>query len=302
MRPGPPPHTTPEHPYWTLASYRCGRHPLRSKLARAMPSRRTAPQPMSESPIDDRPLQRIRLEQPRRRACQRAQPGRHPGHRARATRWTASTWTACAIPGRQYSFDPEIHRAVERRPALDVTGRLAAGQPSQPGWPGTRPQVKAIRPHVNLSAAVWFTYKKTPAMTFATSQGYHDYLPGLAPVADGGLARRDGSHDLRRHLRQRHSANGSVCGRQPHRAAGQRPGVAGGWRGISPFEGIVDRIDYARHRRAGRRAFSAARWRNGATGMRSRPVLSAISRSCRKRFTAKTPEDAKSDLIHEELA
>jgi uncharacterized lipoprotein YddW (UPF0748 family) len=31
------------------------------------------------------------------------------------------------------------------------------------------------RPGIKVSAAVWFTYKKTPSITFPTSQGFYDY-------------------------------------------------------------------------------------------------------------------------------
>jgi len=77
-------------------------------------------------------------------------------------------------PGRQYSHDPETIAAWQdvvppvtlENWQRDYLSRWIARYNSE---------IKAIRPNVTMSAAVWFTYRKTAAMTFPTSQGYYDY-------------------------------------------------------------------------------------------------------------------------------
>ena len=96
-----------------------------------------------------------------------------------------------------------------------------------------------------MSAAVWFTYKKTAAMTFPTSQGYYDYfqdshrwlgegaLDALAPMIYGATFNSD--IDKWQVLADDHVA-----------VQGNRQVWLGIGAAITPFEGIAQRIAYAR--------------------------------------------------------
>lgn len=77
-------------------------------------------------------------------------------------------------PGRQYSHDPEslaAWRATTPTVSFENWQRDNLSR-----WIARyQAEVKAVKPDAKLSAAVWFTYKKTAAITFPTSQGYYDY-------------------------------------------------------------------------------------------------------------------------------
>jgi uncharacterized lipoprotein YddW (UPF0748 family) len=77
-------------------------------------------------------------------------------------------------PGRQYSHDPESLAAW--RTTTPVVSFENWQRDHLSRWIGRyRSELKGVRPNAALSAAVWFTYKKTTAVKFATSQGFYDY-------------------------------------------------------------------------------------------------------------------------------
>jgi len=148
-------------------------------------------------------------------------------------------------PGRQFSTDPDTLAAWEPLSPTLALGDWQRDHLSR--WIGRiYTEVKSIKPQVALSAAVWFTYKKTPAITFPTSQGYYDYfqdshrwladeaLDAIAPMIYG--ATFNGDIAKWKVLADDHVA--VQAGRQVWLGIG---GV------ITPFIGISDRIAYARN-------------------------------------------------------
>lgn len=183
---GAPPHTTPEHPYWTLANYHMdARHYDPSWRAYAVVS--GTPAPMGDARTN--PV-----------ACAEyiwasAGVDRVHEHNLAVMRDIVARYAVDGIhldrvryPGRQYSHDPETYaawRATRPPTSLEHWQRDHLSQ-----WMGRyREGIQAVRPEVTFSAAVWFTYKKTAAMQFATSQGYTDYYQ------DSHRWLRDGSVD-----------------------------------------------------------------------------------------------------------
>jgi uncharacterized lipoprotein YddW (UPF0748 family) len=93
-------------------------------------------------------------------------------------------------PGPQFSVDPESLAAYNAAKATFPTLSFGDWQRNNLSAQVMRiyTEVKAIKPHVRLSAAVWFTYKKTAAITFPTSQGYYDYYQDSHRwITDGSL-------------------------------------------------------------------------------------------------------------------
>ncbi len=80
-------------------------------------------------------------------------------------------------PGRQYSPDPESRAAYSAALTLSPTLTYADWQRNTLSRWVMRiyTEVKAIKPQVRVSAAVWFTYRKTPTITFPTTEGFADY-------------------------------------------------------------------------------------------------------------------------------
>lgn len=169
---GAPPHTTPEHPYWRLADYDPETknydaswrvYAKVSGTPTAMGDTKTSPVPCSEyiwsSPGVDRVHQQ-NLAVIRDIVTRYAVDGIHLDR--------------VRYPGRQYSHDPETYSAWHATVPPVSFEDWQRDHLSQ--WMAQyQAGIKAIRPRVILSAAVWFTYKKTAAMSFPTSQGYYDY-------------------------------------------------------------------------------------------------------------------------------
>lgn len=170
---GAPPHTNPEHAYWAFANY--------DPAAKAYdPAWRVharingTPTPMGDGKAD--PV-----------ACVEylwASPGVERVHQRNlavirdiVTRYDVDGVHLDRVryPGRQYSHDPEsLARWRAATPAVSFENWQ---RDELSRWIGRyQSEIKALRPDVALSAAVWFTYKKTAAMNFATSQGYYDYF------------------------------------------------------------------------------------------------------------------------------
>lgn len=147
-------------------------------------------------------------------------------------------------PGRQFSTDPDSLAAWS--PLSQTVNYGDWQRDNLTRWIGRiYTEVKAIKPQVALSAAVWFTYKRTPAMTFPTSQGYFDYyqdshrwltegaLDAIAPMIYGATFNADVAKW--KVLADDHVA--AQAGRQVWL------GIGGA---ITPFDGIAERIAYAR--------------------------------------------------------
>ncbi|MCU0509968.1 MAG: family 10 glycosylhydrolase [Anaerolineae bacterium] len=169
---GAPPHIQPEHAYWALANYDPATKAY-DPAWRVHARIEGTPTPMGDAKTD--PV-----------ACSEylwASPGVSRVHernlavmRDILTRYDVDGIHLDRVryPGRQYSHDPESLEAWRATaPAVsfenwqrDNLSRWIARYQSE---------IKALKPAATLSAAVWFTYKKTAAMTFPTSQGYFDY-------------------------------------------------------------------------------------------------------------------------------
>ena len=169
---GAPPHTQPEHAYWAFANYDPETKAYEPGW-RVHARINGTPTPMGDGKTD--PV-----------ACSEyvwASPGFERVHRQNIAviRDILTHYDVDGIhldrvryPGRQYSHDPESHASWQATaPGLsfenwqrDNLSRWIAQYQSA---------IKALKPEAKLSAAVWFTYKKTAAMNFATSQGYYDY-------------------------------------------------------------------------------------------------------------------------------
>lgn len=169
---GAPPHTSPEHPYWSLANYDGdAKHydPSWRVYAKVngtptpMGDTKTSPVACSEYLWASAGVERVHRQN---LAVIRDIVARYPVDGIHLDR--------VRYPGRQYSHDPETYRswrAAKPPLSLDNWQRDHLSH-----WIGRyRSEMKAIRPAVALSAAVWFTYKKTAAMKFVTSQGFTDY-------------------------------------------------------------------------------------------------------------------------------
>ncbi len=183
---GAPPHTAPEHAYWHLAGYD-------PESLHYGPSWRVyalvngQPTPMGDSSTDPVPCSEYLW----------GSPGveRVGAHTAAVLRDIATRYPLLdgihldrvRYPGRQYSHDPETLAAWH------ATAPPVAFEDWQrdrlSGWVArSAAEIKAVRPDITLSAAVWFTYKKTAAMTFPTSQGYADYYQDSHRwLADGSV-------------------------------------------------------------------------------------------------------------------
>lgn len=237
-----PPHTTPEHPYWTLGFYRP--EPYHYDMEwRAHAATDSGPLPMGDT--SDGPV-----------PCQQyiwSSPGvlRVHEHHLAVVRDIVRRYPVDGVhfdrvryPGRQFSADPETLR------------RWAAADPplAQADWQrnvisswvaAARDQVKALRPAATVSAAVWFTYKKTAAMNFPTSQGYYDYyqdshrwlregfVDALVPMIYGDPFNED-------------IYKWQVLAEDHMTVQGHRQVWLGIGAAIFPFERVVDRIAYAR--------------------------------------------------------
>jgi uncharacterized lipoprotein YddW (UPF0748 family) len=150
-------------------------------------------------------------------------------------------------PGPPFSQDPESLSAYNAAKVTSPTLSFADWQRNHlSGWVArVYTEVHAIKPALQLSAAVWFTYRKTVSIMFPTSQGYSDFyqdshrwmldgsLDAMVPMIYGSTFNND--IDKWKTLADDHvSVQGS---RQVWLGIG---GV------ITPFSAINDRIAYAR--------------------------------------------------------
>ncbi|MCS7060591.1 MAG: family 10 glycosylhydrolase [Anaerolineae bacterium] len=174
----PPTGTLPLHPFWTLGYYQPPPAPYTySSSWRVYSDTASGPQPMSVltsgAPVP----------------CSEylwASPGvvRVNEHNLAVIKDIVARYDVDGIhmdrvryPGRQYSPDPESRAAYSAALTLSPTLSYADWQrDTLTRWMmRIYSEVKAIKPHVKLSAAVWFTYKKTPLVTFPTTEGFSDY-------------------------------------------------------------------------------------------------------------------------------
>jgi uncharacterized lipoprotein YddW (UPF0748 family) len=253
---GQPPHTTPEHPYWTLADYQAV-PPRYDMTWRVYGNTSDGPAPMSDSPSGPVPCSEYLW----------ASPGvdRVNEHNLAAIRDLVARYPVDGVhfdraryPGRGYSVDPET---VAKVAAATPPVSLADWQRDNLSrWMARfSAEAKRVNPSITVSAAVWFTYKKTAAITFPTTQGYYDYfqdshrwlqegaLDAMAPMIYG--ATFDNDFAKWQALADDHVA-----------AQGNRQVWLGIGAAITPFEDIAERIAYAR--RSG--AAGVAIWSAGA--------------------------------------
>lgn len=253
---GAPPHTEPEHPYWTLGLYR--EEPYYYDLSwRTHAPTAAGPVAMGDALTDAVPCQEYIWSSPG--------VARVHEHNLAVVRDIVRRYPIDGIhfdriryPGRQFSADPETLTRLAIAPAAIsqadwqrsvITDWIAAA----------RAEVRALRPEITVSAAVWFTYKKTAAMTFPTSQGYYDYyqdshrwladgaLDALAPMIYGATFNDD-------------IAKWQVLANDHIAAQSERQVWLGIGGAIPSFEEIADRIAYAR--RSGARGIAV--WSAGA--------------------------------------
>jgi uncharacterized lipoprotein YddW (UPF0748 family) len=169
---GAPPHTAPEHPYWTLATYNPSTqrydsswrvHAKVDGTPRPMGDTKSGPVPTAEYVWASAGVERVHQQN---LAVIRDLLSRYAVDGIHLDR--------VRYPGRQYSHDPETYaawHAANPPTSLEDWQRDNLSLWIAQYWQA----IKAIRPATTFSAAVWFTYKKTAAMKFVTSQGYHDY-------------------------------------------------------------------------------------------------------------------------------
>lgn len=239
---GAPPHTSPEHPYWSLGLYReTPYHYDPGWRAHAVTA--AGPTPMGDAPSDNVPCEEYIW----------ASPGvlRVHEHTLAVVRDITRRYPVDGVhfdriryPGRQFSADPET---LLRWKAADPPLKQADWQRAAiSAWVAAAcAEVKALRPSAAVSAAVWFTYKKTAAMTFATSQGYHDYfqdshrwlqegwVDALVPMIYGTTFNKD-------------VVKWQVLAEDHVARQGDRQIWLGIGAALVPFEQIVDRIAHAR--------------------------------------------------------
>jgi uncharacterized lipoprotein YddW (UPF0748 family) len=169
---GAPPHTTPEHPYWKLAKYNPASKHYDPEW-RAYAKVKGIPTPMGDtkkSPVGT--AEYIW-----------ASAGVDEVHQQNLAviRDVVSRYQVDGIhldrvryPGRQFSYDPQTFAAWHSTVPAVSFENWQRNHLSK--WIARyRSEIKGIRYEVLLSAAVWFTYKKTAAMKFITSQGFYDY-------------------------------------------------------------------------------------------------------------------------------
>ena len=172
---GAPPHAAaggPEHAYWTLARYDAATkaydagwrvHARVKGTPMPMSDGKTGPVPGAEYLWASAGVERVHQ---RNLAVIRDILARY--------RVDGIHLDRVRYPGRQYSHDPEslaAWRAASPPVSFENWQRDHLSR-----WIGRyRAEIKAARPNATFSAAVWFTYKKTAAMKFATSQGFYDY-------------------------------------------------------------------------------------------------------------------------------
>lgn len=239
---GEPPHASPEHQYWSLAGF----HPdpyTYDPGWRVHIDTPDGPAPMSVEPSGVSPCSEYLWSSP---GVERVEQ-----HNLAVVLDIASRYAVDGIhldraryPGRKFSADPE---SILRWQASDPSVSFEDWQRNNLSGTIARlhAAVKTIRPQATVSAAVWFTYKKTAAMGFPTSQGYYDYFQ------DSHRWLRDGSLDAMAPMIYGTTFNNDIG--KWRVLADDHLSVQGNqqvWLGmgaaIAPFDGIAERIAYAR--------------------------------------------------------
>jgi uncharacterized lipoprotein YddW (UPF0748 family)/N-acetylmuramoyl-L-alanine amidase len=237
-----PPHTTPEHSFWTLGNYQADPYSYSStwRVYSTTASGPTAMSVLTSAPV---PCDEYLWSSP---GVSRVNQENLNVVKDIVTRYAVDGvhMDRVRYPGSQFSSDPETLAAWQ-----PVSGTISFQdweRNNLSNWVmRVYTEVKAIRPAVKLSAAVWFTYKKTSAITFATSQGYYDYFQ------DSHRWIIDGSMDAIAPMIYGTTFNGNLT--YWEQLADDHVAVQGSrqvWLGIggaiTPFSGINDRIAYAR--------------------------------------------------------
>lgn len=237
-----PPHTTPEHSFWTLGFYQPNSNSY-SPTWRVYSTTTSGPTFMSVLSSAAVPCNEYLWSSP---GVDRVNQENLAVVKDIVTRYNVDGIHMDRIryPGPQYSTDPESLAAWQ---AVSNTISFADWQRNILSSRVTRiyTEVKAIKPWVKVSAAVWFTYKKTISITFPTSQGYYDYyqdshdwltsgsLDAMVPMIYGGV--------LNSNLTDWEELADDHIAVQGNRQV---------WLGIgganTPFSSISDRIAYAR--------------------------------------------------------
>jgi uncharacterized lipoprotein YddW (UPF0748 family) len=238
---GVPPHTAPEHSFWSLADY-WPDPPHYDPGWRVHTTVADGSMPMSEAPGEPVPCNEYVW----------ASPGveRVNLHNIAVARDIAARYAVDGIhmdrvryPGRQFSTDPETLTQLEA--CSPPVKRDDWQRDNLTRWIARLSgEVKAARPNTTVSAAVWFTYKKTPAMNFPTSQGFYDYYQ------DSHCWLETGAVDVIAPMIYGPTFDNDIT--KWRACADSHMGLSRGqvWLGIgatvAPFEGIAERIAYAR--------------------------------------------------------
>jgi uncharacterized lipoprotein YddW (UPF0748 family) len=234
-----PPHTTPEHSFWTLGNY----PNTYSSTWRVYSTTTSGPTAMSVLTSAAVPCNEYLWSSP---GVDRVNQQNLNVVKDIVTRYDVDGvhMDRVRYPGSQFSTDPETLAAWQ--PVSKTVSFQDWERNNLSNWVmRVYTEVKAIKPTVKLSAAVWFTYKKTSAITFATSQGYSDYFQ------DSHRWITDGSMDAIAPMIYGTTFNGNLT--YWKQLADDHVAVQGArqvWLGIggaiTPFSGITDRIAYAR--------------------------------------------------------
>lgn len=234
-----PPHTTPEHSFWTFGNY----PNTYSSTWRVYSTTTSGPTAMSVLASAAVPCNEYLWSSP---GVERVNQQNLNVVKDIVTRYAVDGvhMDRVRYPGSQFSTDPETLAAWQ--PVSKTISFQDWERNNLSNWVmRVYTEVKAIRPAVKLSAAVWFTYKKTAAITFATSQGYSDYFQ------DSHRWITDGSMDVIAPMIYGTTFNGNLT--YWKQLADDHVAVQGArqvWLGIggaiTPFSGITDRIAYAR--------------------------------------------------------
>ena len=224
---GIPPHTTPEHPYWTLANYQA-EPPIYDTSWRVYSNTISGPTPMSESTSGPVPCNEYLWSSP---GVDRVNEHNLAVIQDIVARYPVDGvhFDRARYPGRQYSVDPETLAEVgaatppvsladwQRNHLSDWMARYYhRRQTHQPG----RDHERGCLVHL----------QKNRGDDLSHLARLLRLLPGLASLAGGGRAGCPGADDLRHDLRQRYHQVAGVS-RRPCRGSGESPGVAGDRRG-----------------------------------------------------------------------
>ncbi|MCL5998775.1 MAG: family 10 glycosylhydrolase [Chloroflexi bacterium] len=171
----PPTNTVPLHPFWSLANYQADPYNYEStwRVYSNTVSGATAMSVLSSATV---PCSEYLWSSP---GVQRVNEQNLAVIKDIVTRYDVDGihMDRVRYPGAQFSVDPESQAAYTAARAVSPTLMYGDWQRNHLSEWMMRiyTETKAIKSWVKLSATVWFTYKKTAAITFPTSQGYYDY-------------------------------------------------------------------------------------------------------------------------------